>query len=546
MKISALLIALLASPWAFGDSLAPAYRPEALNIRASAPALTLTALNKLQDPDVVLPAVALMEHSERAIGDRQPARAGIVREFATAVHTTTQFSVQSVGATRTRLRLESVNLAEDDILQVYGRAGDVVVFGRELLGPTGELWTPSVEGDTIALETLGADVTITALAHIAIPVATADACFLDAVCSTFADRDALSRSIAQLTFISGSDVVWCTGGLINAKVPDSLLLTANHCISTQAEASTVDAYWDWTSTFCGSGTTLSPKKSSGATLLATSQATDVTLLRMKTLPAGRWLMGWTTNPLPAGTKLYRIAHPATENGQELYVQTVATTTVDATASTCTGSPRTAFIYSKRSTGGMGPGASGAPVIIDGGYIVGQLLGGCSAFGPPDGCSSLTSIMDGSLAASWPVVGTFINPSSSNCTACIPNNNTACMLGGRFKVTMPTWRDTFSNLSGQGSLVKYADNLPEIHPQFGPVSESVFFSMYTHAPKSIEALVRIIKGQNINDKYWVFLMGFTGAEYTINIQDTQTCRTWQRTIPVGATTVVKDFDAFPFN
>ena len=121
-----------------------------------------------------------------------------------------------------------------------------------------------------------------------------------------------------------------------------------------------------------------------------------------------------------------------------------------------------------------------------------------------------------------------------------------MLGGRFKVTMPTWRDTFANLSGQGRLVKYADNLAEISPDYGPVSESAFFSMYTHAPKSIEALVRIIKGQNINNKYWVFLMGFTGAEYTINIQDTQTCRTWQRTVAVGATNVVKDFDAFPFN
>lgn len=132
-----------------------------------------------------------------------------------------------------------------------------------------------------------------------------------------------------------------------------------------------------------------------------------------------------------------------------------------------------------------------------------------------------------------------------CSPCVPNSTTACLLANRFKVTLPAWKDYGANLSGEGKIVTYAENKEEVNPQYGPMSGAAFFSMYAWAPSSIEVLVRIIRGQNQNNKFWVFATGFTGAEYTLRVEDTQQCRVWQRTIPAGATSAVKDFDAFPF-
>ena len=57
-------------------------------------------------------------------------------------------------------------------------------------------------------------------------------------------------------------------------------------------------------------------------------------------------------------------------------------------------------------------------------------------------------------------------------------------------------------------------------------------------------MRLINGHGINDKYWIFLTGFTGSPYTVNVQDMHTCATWQHNVAGGATDIVKDFNAFP--
>ncbi|MCA1790285.1 MAG: fibronectin type III domain-containing protein, partial [Thioalkalivibrio sp.] len=135
--------------------------------------------------------------------------------------------------------------------------------------------------------------------------------------------------------------------------------------------------------------------------------------------------------------------------------------------------------------------------------------------------------------------------SPACSPCVSSTNTACLLGNRFKVTLPSWYDPFAKISGQGTVLRYAENREEIHPQYGPLGATSFFSFYAHAPNSIEVTLRMFKGAAINDRYWVFMSGFTGADYTIRVEDTRTCKIWQRTVPSGATNVVKDYEAFPF-
>ena len=67
-------------------------------------------------------------------------------------------------------------------------------------------------------------------------------------------------------------------------------------------------------------------------------------------------------------------------------------------------------------------------------------------------------------------------------------------------------------------------------------------MYAHDPNSLEALVRMIRG---NNSFWVFVTGFASAEYTVTVQDTRTCASWQRTTPFGSKEKITDFNAFPF-
>lgn len=519
------------------ERLAPALRHDGYYYRE--PRQIQIQTQRFARPDVTLDA----PHAHPTGGD--PPVVGVVRNlpasYATHASTTGPQTVvfRSIGAWRVRLHLTLAHLSED--LSVNGADGRSIPFGSEFLGADADIWTPSVRGDTIALTFgPGSRFVVSEIAHMFPPRSMSTSCFTDVSCNAFPDRDPLSRSIAAMTFIRGTSVLRCTGGLINSTVADRLFLTANHCISTQAEAMSLELDWDVRTTSCSTATLLPTLTTNGATLLVTSASTDVTLLRLGSLPPNRALMGWDTTRPAAGTVMYRISHPATDDGN-IYSQAFSTTILNETIGGCAGLTRPAYLYSVRSLGGATHGSSGSPVIVQGGYIVGQLRGGCGA-DPDDGCSSSTSVVDGSFAVSFLLLQPYLQPTTTSCS-CTPNANTACALGGRFKITL-TWKDVGANLSGVGSLVRYADNLPEVDPQFGPVSESVFISLYSFAPKSVEVLVRVLNGHGINDKYWVFVTGFTGAEYTVTIQDTRTCANWQRTVPSGATTVIKDFNAFP--
>lgn len=539
-RLTAVVVALFVGVSAIAANRPPAFRPESFNLRTAG---TLAAsVVDLSVADVVLGA------AERPQLGGEPARVGITRALPQPLRASEAsgkgiLRFRSTGATRVRLHLTDAQLSSDATLWVYGAAGEAIPFGRELLGPDGGIWTPSVGGDTIGLGFGAGDRFVVAeIAHDFAIEPKSIGCLTDVACNAFADRETLSKAVAQMRYQSTDGTYVCSGALIAGPQGDRLFLTAHHCISTQSEASSLELTWDYRSPTCGAATAPSNNRTQGATLLATSATSDVTLLRLSALPAGRWLMGWSTNRPAAGTKLYRISHPY-DTSVGIFPQMVSMTTVTETANACNGFPRPTYLYSTRDLGGTAGGSSGSPVITEGGYIVGQLYGACGP-APVDGCGATTRAVDGWLGESYPVLQPFIDPQTTSCSSCVANAQTACLLGGRFKVTM-TWIDDGAHLSGNGSVIKYADNLPEVSPQFGPLSESAFFSMYSFAPKSIETLVRILKGQNINNKYWVFVMGFTGAQYTVTVTDTQTCATWTRMIPAGATTVTKDFEAFPF-
>lgn len=510
--------------------------------QAAAQAPVVATANEAAATTALAPSRALVVGNTRAL-DRAVHVRNTPERSASAIW---RGMVRVPGAQRSRLRL-AIRQAAGARLWVYDATGTEWVAFDTSLAHQGELWTPSVGGDAIVLEISGeADLDIVEAAAIREVAAEGTECIRDAACA--AGLPEFGKAIGQYEYVTGSSVFVCTGGLLNndgGTAGDPLFLTAHHCVSTASEAASVEVIWDYRAATCNGNAPSrgSLPRTNGASLLVTSEQSDTTLLRLASSPGGRWLLGWDPNPVAGGTELFRLSHP--DGGPMKY----STSTVVASGGTCSGVPRPRFIYSSIGTGSIAGGASGAPVLRDAadGFVVGQLMGHCGTR-LSDPCSPLNEQVDGAFATSYPLLRPYLRPGAPTtpppCGTCIANANTACMLGDRFKVSME-WKDFSANLQGKGSVIKYADNKQVVDPTHGAMSESTFWSMYSFNPNSIEALVRILRGTNINDKFWVFVTGFASAEYTVTVQDTKTCATWTRRMDSGTTTMIKDFTAFPF-
>jgi len=98
-------------------------------------------------------------------------------------------------------------------------------------------------------------------------------------------------------------------------------------------------------------------------------------------------------------------------------------------------------------------------------------------------------------------------------ACVPADDTLCLLNDRFQVKVD-WQDDFTNLFrlpdtpllGSGHAVELFDN-------------SGYFWFFE--PDNVEILVKMIDGRIINQHFWVFYGATTNVEYTITVTDTQT-------------------------
>jgi hypothetical protein len=263
-------------------------------------------------------------------------------------------------AYRLRLHLLDVQLPPGARIWVWGSVGEAREFGLELKAPAGDLWTPSVEGPDLMLEVhapVGAVARFTlrevlelfpvgasqplspatnhgpsVLAFPAgstgrsageerlVPSQDSTTCLVDAACVESSGLlTALQHAVAQLQFVEGSNGFLCTGGLLNNTRADGTpyLLTAHHCLSAQAVASTLEAFFQYEDPSCGIA---APQESNfphtnGATLLATGATgsqSDFTLVRLAgSIPANSTLLGWNADAgaLTNGTLLFRDSYP---------------------------------------------------------------------------------------------------------------------------------------------------------------------------------------------------------------------------------------------
>ena len=175
-------------------------------------------------------------------------------------------------------------------------------------------------------------------------------------------------------------------------------------------ASSLEAYWDYKSSYCGGPAPAHNNlpRSNGATLLVTGTGSDFSLLELDSVPSGRLFMGWNANEsaVKAGTRLHHLSF--FEASGQNYPQTI----VDGSIQSCSGLPQSSYIIQSQSIGGVGPGNSGAPVLLDNGQIVGQLRGPCGN-NLDDLCDYSNFVLDGALHAYWPLVQPFLSPGGSS-------------------------------------------------------------------------------------------------------------------------------------
>ena len=193
------------------------------------------------------------------------------------------------------------------------------------------LWSPTVEGDTIGIEiTLPSkealsniSFNIVKVAHIFDPIGSiqflpndrARCGSVDVQCRINKFPRYKETSVAKIIFAKNNGIYVCSGTLMNDSVDDTYIpffLTANHCVSTEEEASSIEVLWFYQRAVCDDRQIDKRyRKTYSANLLATSVAQDSTLLRLrKRLPGGLLYSGWIADSPSKNKKVYGIHHPA--------------------------------------------------------------------------------------------------------------------------------------------------------------------------------------------------------------------------------------------
>jgi hypothetical protein len=438
--------------------------------------------------------------------------------------------VRVAGAARLRLHLAHVSLPAGTRLWVHGDGGQTAgPFGAELLAPDGSLWTPSVEGEEVALDVEAAATALAGGGSEGGYGFTLDAalelvggsgglrgagagakqgdCRVDASCAgsgSFPGFNAARHAVGLMEFVEDFVGFSCTGQLLNDTAGDGapFLLTAHHCISTQAVASSLQVLFDDFTPSCNGAPPAhaSLPTANGSTLLVTGRADsapDFTLLRLASVPSGRTFLGWDADPSATrdGTRLYRISHPEGES------QMFSVSTADSGAAGCTEDnlPLSRFIYSDLGIGATAPGSSGSAAMLADGRVVGQLFGFCG-FG--DICNPNVHVVDGAIAASFDQLQPFLAPGAAG--SCAPGGARLCLLRQRFQVEV-TWTNQFDGSAGVARALAGSD-------------ETGYF--YFTDPSNVELIVKVL---DFGDVFKVFYAELTNLHFTITVADTRTGR-----------------------
>lgn len=358
------------------------------------PALTQQALDDLKREDTAQENVQAKGRLRIGIGRRfdQPVvvneSTSSAADWAILPDGWRIWSVQVVspGAVGIRVHLESLSLPQGARIIAYDPGKPATsatpITPADLHGER-QAWTETVFAERVVVEcqlapglrTSALEFALTGLSHLYRPVLSgltrqADYCELDVSCYPSWTSDA--AGVAMMSFVDDLGASYqCTGCLLNS-LPTSYVnyfLTANHCISDQTTASSLELYWFYqTSTCDGIPPLLSdvPTTSGGADFLAglsLAQGNDFSFLRLRQAPPGGVTYeGWATgSPAINSDTLTAIHHPRGDYKR---------------ISFCTAVGSDSDLWDVQFNSGIiEHGSSGSPLFNANHEVIGQLWGG---------------------------------------------------------------------------------------------------------------------------------------------------------------------------
>ncbi len=140
------------------------------------------------------------------------------------------------------------------------------------------------------------------------------ACHLDVSC--YPEWRSAASGVARILFVENGLAFTCSGALINSRsgTGKPLFLTADHCVSSEAVARTVQANFFYETSACG-GTDPDfgrVENILGANYLDSDElsAGDYSLLLLSGVPDNVYFFGWTTSEPAMGARVTGIHHPS--------------------------------------------------------------------------------------------------------------------------------------------------------------------------------------------------------------------------------------------
>jgi len=203
--------------------------------------------------------------------------------------------------------------------------------------------------------------------------------FVNINCPVGKDVQTAKHAVCKMIFRSGTSEYTCSGALINNARQDGTpyFLTANHCISKSAEATSLITYFNYEVVGC-EGDTLTPLTLSGAKLLSTGQPSDYTLLQLNNTPGSSYqpyYAGWDAHD-SAVSKVTGIHHPAGSTKKiSIDYDEIQANTTELGWDDNTVSPVSSHWQLGYDVGKTYGGSSGSPLFNSSNQIIGQLHGG---------------------------------------------------------------------------------------------------------------------------------------------------------------------------
>lgn len=145
------------------------------------------------------------------------------------------------------------------------------------------------------------------------PRQAAAACHLDISC--FPEWAETARAVAHIVYEDDGSTYVCSGTLLSTRTRNNIpyFLTADHCVSSDVVARTVQSFWQYQTTRCNgpAANKRDAQRTLGARYLVSDGIPlgDYSLVRLNSVPAGVIFSGWSTDDVPLGADLVGIHHP---------------------------------------------------------------------------------------------------------------------------------------------------------------------------------------------------------------------------------------------